>query len=156
MKFKVYHSKPIDLERIERALYENFMVTIEDAGYLDLPFSAYNKTRNQYNAILLIGIIPSFSIWIVDKDIYVPNMNFIFGLAMNKKAIVSTYRLPEEIIAKEVVHEVGHLFGLNHCKNNCVMQFSNSLIEAIKKPDKLCEECQKKIKGKDWESYFTS
>jgi len=90
--------------------------------------------------------IPPYSIWIVDKDIYVDKMNFVFGIAWQRKAIISTYRLPDEIIPKEVVHEVGHIFGLEHCRNHCVMQFSNSLTEAMAKPSKLCNECKRKLK----------
>ncbi len=110
---------------------------------------AYNPERKQYNAAFLVSILPPYSVWIVDKDIYVDNMNFVFGLAMQNRAVVSCYRLPSDaMIAKEVVHEVGHIFGLPHCKNKCVMQFSNSLAEAMKKPSKLCEECKRRIRKK--------
>jgi len=37
MKFKVYYTKRVDLEAIEKALRENFDVAIEDAGFLALP-----------------------------------------------------------------------------------------------------------------------
>ncbi len=143
---KFFYSKDLDFQKIADALKENFGVEIEDAGFLALPEDVYNKKRKQYNAKYLMRFIPDFSIWIVDADIYVEGMNFIFGLAMANRAIVSCYRIPDEIIAKEVVHEVGHLFGLSHCKNDCVMKFSNSVKDAIMKPSFLCNECKKKLK----------
>jgi|Deesub1362A_J573_1020465.scaffolds.fasta_scaffold03434_2 archaemetzincin len=144
---KIYYSRPIALDEIEKAIRKNFGISVKDAGMLPIPEKAYDITRRQYNAAFLVSILPPYSIWIVDKDIYVDNMNFVFGLAMQNRAVVSCYRLPSDtMIAKEVVHEVGHIFGLLHCKNECVMQFSNSLAEAMKKPIKLCEECKRKLR----------
>ncbi|RLF46172.1 MAG: peptidase [Thermoplasmata archaeon] len=144
---KIYYSKPVALDEIEKAIRENFGIDVKDAGMLPMPEKAYEVARGQYNAAFLVSILPPYSIWIVDEDIYVDNMNFVFGLAMQNRAVVSCYRLPSNaMIAKEVVHEVGHIFGLSHCKNECVMQFSNSLAEAMKKPGKLCEKCKRKIR----------
>lgn len=144
--FDLYYSKKLDLQRIIKDICSILRVEIHDKGILNLPSYAYNKIRKQYNAILLAAFIKPYSIWLVDKDIYVPDMNFVFGIAMNKKVIVSFYRIPYEIISKEIIHELGHVFGLSHCRNECVMQFSNSLNEAIKKPIEFCNECKRKIK----------
>ncbi len=86
-------------------------------------------------------------------DIYAPRMNFIFGLAepWKKTAIVSTYRLNnddkiQERIAKEVMHEVCHLLGLDHCDNpNCVMYFSNAIDDTDRKGIELCDSCRRKL-----------
>ncbi|HHF58837.1 MAG TPA: peptidase, partial [Thermoplasmatales archaeon] len=51
----------------------------------------------------------------------------------------------EELIRKETIHEVGHILGLGHCENDCVMRFSNSLQEAIEKSDHLCSVCREKL-----------
>lgn len=49
-------------------------------------------------------------------------------------------------VAKEVLHEVGHVFGLGHCKNQlCVMRFSNSIVDTDIKRAKFCLSCAKKL-----------
>jgi archaemetzincin len=51
----------------------------------------------------------------------------------------------EKRILREAIHELGHTFGLYHCQNYCVMQFSNSLMEADKKSIKFCNNCSKRL-----------
>ena len=87
------------------------------------------------------------ALWIIQKDLYSKGMNFIFGYAMyHWVAVLSTIRLStKDLIEKEAIHEVGHVLGLQHCSNRCVMQFSNSLWEAKMKPSYLCESCKRKI-----------
>jgi archaemetzincin len=119
---------------------------------------AYNTRRGQYNASTLLNyLIRSIanaesnehilSLWILSDDMYVEGMNFVFGVAhAGKAAVLSTYRLESlELIHKEAIHEMGHVFGLQHCNNECVMQFSNSLDEAKAKPATLCERCRSLI-----------
>jgi len=124
---------------------------------LDIPINAFNPTRNQYSAEILLdralerykdGLIFA----ITDVDIYVPGMNFVFGLAYPfRGAIVSTYRLQNfERIKKEILHEMGHLLGLDHCNNYCVMQFSNSVYEVDLKPAKYCKDCYNKLLDLGW------
>jgi len=116
---------------------------------------AFNVKRRQYNASKLLHfLIQSTSearsteqflaLWILSEDIYVEGMNFVFGVAhTDKAAVLSIYRLESlDLITKEAIHELGHVFGLQHCTNECVMQFSNSLAEAKEKPATLCERCR--------------
>lgn len=116
---------------------------------------AYNAKRLQYNASKLLNHLirltsrvgsneDLLSLWILSDDLYVEDMNFVFGVAHpGKAAVLSTHRLDSlDLINKEAIHEMGHVFGLQHCTNDCVMQFSNSLYEAKAKPAKLCERCR--------------
>ena len=49
---------------------------------------------------------------------------------------------------KEIIHELGHCYGLSHCtNNNCVMSASNSILEVDNKDRDFCGHC-KKILGK--------
>jgi archaemetzincin len=83
---------------------------------------------------------------VADVDLYVPRLNFVFGEAdvVSRTAIVSLTRLRQEYYGlapdeplfleratKEMVHELGHTFGLYHCHHfECVMR-SSTYVEEI-------------------------
>ncbi len=131
----------------------------QNAGFFRLPQNAYNPLRQQYDATSILNLIATknkvkfdFRICLVSIDIYSQGMNFIFGLAdpLKKTAIVSTYRLSgnkiSERIAKEVIHEMGHLLGLKHCANEkCIMHFSNTINDTDKKNVSFCKTCRSNI-----------
>jgi archaemetzincin len=49
----------------------------------------------------------------------------------------------EERTVKEVVHEMGHYIGLEHCMNSvCVMSFSSSVADIDKKLKDFCDNCK--------------
>jgi archaemetzincin len=135
------------------------------AGFIDLA-QAYNPEREQYlSSKLLVSLKKSEReervVGIADVDLYVPRLNFVFGEAdiVSGTAIVSLYRLRQEYYGlapddalfleratKEIVHELGHTFGLGHCPNNiCVMHFSNSLADTDLKDAHFCTKCRPKI-----------
>jgi archaemetzincin len=90
-------------------------------------------------------------------DGYDEGLNFVFGEASPSLgvAVVFTtrlnpsfygdkldYNLYVERVVKEVVHETGHLFGLGHCSNpECVMSFSNSVLDVDRKTRFFCDKC---------------
>ena len=106
-------------------------------------------------------------IGVLNDDMYTKNYNFVFGLAKmnNRSALISIARLREEFylnygtihrkiesykkleerILKEAIHELGHTFGLEHCINTCIMQFSNNLIDTDNKPKEFCDSCRVKL-----------
>jgi len=127
---------------------------------------AYNPQRKQYFSSKLLASLKKSEreervVGIADVDLYVPRLNFVFGEAdiVSGAAIVSLYRLrqeyyglaPDEALfleraTKEIVHELGHTFGLGHCPNNkCVMHFSNSLADTDLKGASFCSSCRPKI-----------
>ena len=144
--------KVIQLIRNALATTYGFILDVSIGGKLEPPKEAYNLQREQYNADILLSYLlktknTDTTIWILRKDIYCKGMNFVFGLAKYYGgAVLSICRLSNnDLIEKEAIHEVGHILGLQHCSNYCVMRFSNSLWEAKMKPSYLCESCKKKI-----------
>ena len=72
---------------------------------------------------------------VVDVDIFVPELNYVFGEAYTpgKAALISLWRLkpkfygesagPDVLVLralKESIHEVGHTLGLPHCPQKLV------------------------------------
>ncbi len=132
-----------------------------------LPDYAFNKKRNQHLSTAILKVIMEEReyttyekvLGIVDQDLYVPELNFVFGEAGQKAAVVSLTRLRQEFYhlpkddnlfykrtLTEAVHELGHTFGLGHCRNpRCVMFFSNSLLDTDRKGFEFCMECKRKL-----------
>lgn len=150
----VYYSRGVlqrdkVLTRVLSQLHNH--VTVSSFQHKQLPDYAFDENKGQYNASLLLNDI-SYSdtflrLWLIHEDIFVSGMNFVFGLAKNHDAaIVSNHRLPSiGLFQKEIIHELGHMLGLSHCSYHCVMQFSNSLLEARNKPSWFCEPCLSKL-----------
>ncbi|MBN1855752.1 MAG: hypothetical protein JW846_02210 [Dehalococcoidia bacterium] len=114
------------------------------------------------NAITLIESIadaPSddtIEVAITPHDITIPGRDYVFGYALPERnmAIVSTFRLvplqksrhPVRLltqrVCKEVLHEAGHVKGLEHCTStSCVMHYSQTLHDTDLKPCKFCPTC---------------
>jgi archaemetzincin len=104
------------------------------------------KEYNEYDRIL--GII--------DHDLYLPQLNFVFGIASERASVISITRLRQEFyglvqnrtlfyqrVVTEAVHELGHTYGLAHCRNSdCVMFFSNTLADTDRKGPNFCPKCK--------------
>ena len=154
------------MEQLRRGVGGIFNCPTEiEAGSSDLA-QAYNPQRKQYFSSKLLASLKKSEgeervVGIAEVDLYVPRLNFVFGEAdvLSGTAIVSLCRLrqeyyglaPDEALfleraTKEIVHELGHTFGLGHCRNNkCVMHFSNSLADTDLKETSFCSGCRPKI-----------
>jgi archaemetzincin len=93
---------------------------------------------------------------------FIHGQNYVFGAAEKGGRIcaVSLYRLDQrfygrpasyerfkERAVKEAIHELGHCYGLDHCKNKkCVMVFSNDIISVDTKGKFFCEGCREKLR----------
>lgn len=138
-------------------------VTLKEA-HMDLS-EFYDPSRRQYNANKLLREIDMIygsdsvkTIVIVNVDIFIPILTFIFGQAYlnGRTAVVSAYRLRNEIygmekndnlyldrLKKEVIHELGHTLGLRHCHvPMCVMRSVTYVEEIDQKDQSLCRACR--------------
>lgn len=133
------------------------------------PDYAFAQKRKQYSSTAIITAImkqreyaPHEKILgIVDHDLFVPELNFVFGEASPRAAVISLtrlrqtfYRLPEDQnlfyrrILTEAIHEIGHTYGLEHCDNSrCVMFFSNNLSDTDRKGPQFCSTCRKNVQS---------
>jgi archaemetzincin len=154
------------MKRLKDRVGSIFHCAVEtEVGLCDLA-RAYDPERKQYSSSKLLASLGKAEreervVGIADVDLYVSRLNFVFGEADigSRTAIVSLCRLrqeyynldPHEVLllertTKEVVHELGHTFGLEHCPNrSCVMHFSNSLADTDVKEVYFCAKCRPKI-----------
>ncbi len=135
-----------------------------------IPEGAFDRSRNQYRAEEFIELASRVgsgdkNIGVTSEDLYYRRRNYVFGLAYlnGNGSVISTYRLQtssdggvttkpqsevfDDRVRKEVVHEVGHTFGLEHCDNDrCVMSFSPTVREVDVKEENLCGSCSRLLR----------
>jgi len=130
---------------------------------------AYNPTRQQYHSTLLLRKLHDMGendgrklLGVTGLDLFVPIFTFVFGEAQvgGCAALMSTHRLRQEFYGlpddrdlffaraeKEATHELGHAYGLIHCRRfDCVMRFSNSVEDVDLKGSDFCTLCAARLR----------
>ena len=151
------------LSAVKDYLQELFHKETVIADEISPPFELLNRDRGQLSSTGLLEAIAKrgyngMVLGVIDLDIFVPGLNFVFGEADPAEgvAVISITRLKEEFYGrdvdqdlllertlKEAVHEIGHLYGLRHCPDpDCVMHFSNSIIDTDRKSRDFCATCR--------------
>ena len=153
------------LDSVVTAVKEAFECAAEPGESIPAPEKTYNARRRQFNSTRILKALEVLKpqtydllLGVIDQDLYVPELNFVFGEAdiLTRIAVIGLPRLRQEFYgfepdperfhqraAKEAIHELGHLKGLSHCPDpKCVMHFSNSLQDTDIKEAKLCSMCK--------------
>lgn len=138
-------------------------VSISDE-IMDASF-AHDISRQQYNSTIILASFQNIfnegvfkALGVTSADLYVPVLTYVFGEAQldGRFGVVSLWRLDNalyglsenknllvERLVKEAVHEMGHIYGLFHCRNyECVMHSSTAVDDIDVKDSVLCEQCK--------------
>ena len=134
---------------------------------LDIDNSYSNERAQYFSTQVIADVIKKTDdlngkvLILTEVDLYIPVLTFVFGEAQlnGKHSIVSVCRLHEEFYSeitdenllkertmKEILHELGHNFGLKHCVDwDCVMHSSTSIEEVDIKGNYYCKKCERDI-----------
>lgn len=162
-----YFGKHI-LEPIAEAVHQEFYYPVRiKESHMDLS-EFFDPGRRQYNGNKLLIAIDAMSlpdshknIGLFSVDLFIPILTYIFGQAAlnGNTGIASLFRLSNERygiapddklllerFTKEVIHELGHTFGLIHCNTpTCVMRSSTYVEDIDQKNPNLCLHCRQQL-----------
>ena len=152
------------LDWIENTASEWFPLPIRRLAALSVPESAYDAKRGQYRSVEIMKMLAQHTprdasrvLGVTGVDLAIPMLTFLFGQAQfdGPIAVVSLCRLRQEFYgfpaqesllrertAKEVLHEMGHTFGLAHCSEpKCAMSLSTHIELVDAKAEQYCSRC---------------
>ena len=155
------------LEGVSHALTAEFGLPVRAHAASERPVEAFDPRRGQHASAKILSWLDARTpqavrrvLGVTDADLFIPILTFVFGEAQlhGRAAVVSTARLsgidavpaPQVVLLarleKECVHELGHTFGLVHCRTaGCAMARSASLRDVDAKTPHLCGECRERI-----------
>lgn len=156
------------LEEIGKTVQDMFKKESVVAEEMPIPSGLVGRAGERLHSTSLMHILTERNyngmvLGVTDYDLYVPALSFVFGESdpVEGVAVVSIARLKGEFYGlktehnsllerslKEAFHEMGHLYGLRHCRNPvCVMYHSSTIKDTDGKFREFCGECKLRIEG---------
>ncbi len=154
------------MEEATVSTIKNFLSVITDMDVglgtmLEVPRYAFDHTRDQYMVQTILDNLSykhsggDFVIGLTDVDLFKKGYNFVYGGShlLHGVSIISILRLKDEDqqvfrkrVVTEAVHEIGHLLGLLHCRDEtCVMFDPQSMADIDSKSYEFCDKCKKSL-----------
>lgn len=133
-----------------------------------MPTEAYNETRSQYYARIILSKLERIKannretiIGVCEEDLYLPNAHYVLGYAddLSSTAIISLfhfrqdfYGLPEDDTKmyprfyKEVVRQMSKLYSIPPCSNPVCVNFnSDEMMDIDDKSTRMCDVCLQQL-----------
>ena len=149
---------------IGTAAAEWFPFPVRRMPAMEVPPRAWDSARGQYQSVEIMKALARLApadalrvLGLTECDLAIPLLTFLFGQAQldGRVAIVSLRRLRQEFyglppdedllrerLAKEILHEMGHTFGLTHCPRQiCAMSLATHIEFVDAKSAGYCEPC---------------
>lgn len=165
------------LADLARRLEETFRTAVEVRPPWFDPERSFDPSRGQYNSTLLLAQLlggpnpPAGRVLgVTIVDLFIPVLSYVFGEAQlpGRAAIISLIRLTPELYGlppdeelltaraeKEAIHELGHTFGLVHCRQpGCVMRSSTYVEDIDLKTERFCDDCLEIVEGAEAEAHL--
>ena len=160
---------PVDPEivrRLRTAVAKILAVPVRVLRPLTLPEKTFHIVRGQYHSTQILEYLLSehnsgaFRILgITSVDLYIPILTFVFGEAQlngqgcghftvstpgrRRRHLIPRRRWFSTGSSSLSIHELGHTFGLGHCRQEkCLMGFSANLEKLDQKNLTFCHYCQ--------------
>ena len=153
---------PGTLEALAARLSRHVQLPVRTLAPIEIPLRTVSG-REQLDAGALLEALEARAadgrllVGLTGDDIAVPVFTFVFGLARQGGAacVVSLartapafYGLPADLelghgrAVAEVLHELGHLAGLEHCRDGgCLMSFAGSIERVDSRGSRFCASC---------------
>jgi archaemetzincin len=145
----VWHAYGHDIRRLDPLR--------QSSGWFDPERRQWNSSLILKEVALRVPVDATRLLVVTEVDLFIPMLSFVFGQAQlgGRAALVSSARLRPEFygmpaneplfvsrLVKEVIHEMGHTFGLVHCPDTgCPMSLSTSIRQVDQKGSDFCPSC---------------